>query len=172
MPHLALHVLGVGSCFDHPGCMRGPQATPVDPGQAEFARGRLALCFPAFSDAQPTVTEMLMVQEIIGRCDVHFLLPRTCMEYARKHKKDGLVPRSVKALHAAICGADVSTINGLMAQTKQHEPQECWQCKAAAKDIMCKRCGKKSTLIVPHRRSARHRSQRRALVVLEPTSSA
>ncbi len=41
MPHLAVHVLGVGACFDHPGCMRGSQATPVDPGQTEFARGRL-----------------------------------------------------------------------------------------------------------------------------------
>jgi len=41
MPHLALHVFGVGARLDHPGRARRSQATPVDPGQTEFARGRL-----------------------------------------------------------------------------------------------------------------------------------
>src|SRR5579864_2475355 len=41
MPHLALHVLWVGACLDHPGCMRSSQATPVNPGQSELARGWL-----------------------------------------------------------------------------------------------------------------------------------
>jgi len=41
MPHLALHVLWVGACLDHLGCMRSSQATPVNPGQTEFAHGRL-----------------------------------------------------------------------------------------------------------------------------------
>ena len=146
---------GEGKEFHEEACPKAARIRPVPLPNSmrlcgeEDVLEELALCFPAFRDAQPTVTEMLMMQEIIGRCDVYFLLPRTCMEYARKHKKDGLVPRSVKALHAAICGADVSTTNGLMAQTKQHEPQECWQCKAAAKDIMCKRCGKFSVKLLP-----------------------
>ena len=39
--HLALHVFGVCACLYYPGRMRSSQATPVDPGQAELARGRL-----------------------------------------------------------------------------------------------------------------------------------
>jgi hypothetical protein len=102
----------------------------------------LGLCFPAFKlgDAQPTPKEIRLMQEIIAKCDGYRVLPRTAMDYARKHKQGGLVPRSVKKLHEAICGEDTSSTNGLVAQTKEHSVETCGPCRKELAAMPCSRC--------------------------------
>lgn len=109
-------------------------------GEAETVT-ELGLCFPAFKlDATPTPKEIRLMQEVIVKCDGYRLLPRTAMDYARKHKQGGLVPRSVKKLHEAICGEDTSSTNGLVAQTKEHSVETCGLCRKELAAAPCSRC--------------------------------
>ncbi len=104
----------------------------------------LRRCFPAFKAAEPSVKELELMQQVIAKCDESCCFPSECIAYARKHKagkNEGLVPRSVQALWNAVCGENVSTTNGLLQQTKDHKPGECWICKAELKTKACKRCG-------------------------------
>jgi hypothetical protein len=100
----------------------------------------LKKCFPAFKDAMPSDKEMRLMQEIIVRCDAYRVVPSECMKYAAKHKQDApaLIPRSVKALHKAV--TEGSTTNGLIAQTKGHDPKTCGICKKELAALPCARC--------------------------------
>ncbi len=97
-------------------------------------------CFPAFKDAMPSEKEIRLMQEIIVRLDVHRVLASELMRYAVKHKQDApaLIPRSVKALHKAV--TEGSTTNGLIAQTKGHDPKTCGICKKELAALPCARC--------------------------------
>ena len=106
-------------------------------------RGHLRDCFPAFRDAEPSARELEMMLEVVAKCDENCCFPSELMAFARKHKRDGLVPRTVKALHKAVCGEGVSTTNSLLRQHKEHIPADCWICKAELKGRSCERCGKR-----------------------------
>ena len=101
-------------------------------------------CFPALkmSGTKTTDTEMRLMQEIIVQCDSHQVLPRQAMEFARKHKQNApaLIPRSVQGLWDATCGLKVSTTNGLLAQTKEHDPKVCGICMKELQEMPCARC--------------------------------
>lgn len=101
-------------------------------------------CFPALkvSGTKPTDAEMRLMQEIIVQCDSHQVLPRQAMGFARKHKQNtpALIPRSVQGLWDATCGLKVSTTNGLLAQTKEHDPKVCGICVKELQGMPCTRC--------------------------------
>jgi hypothetical protein len=110
-------------------------------------------CFPGFREVDPSVDEVLLMREIIAKCDDFCMYPRTAMEYAKKHKRNpkdaALIPRSIKQLHKAICGKDVSTTNGLLAQTKEHDPRNCGTCLMEIRNKACARCGKTPVVLAP-----------------------
>lgn len=101
----------------------------------------LGECFPAFKNgAKPTREEKRLMADLIARCDDNFVLAKTLMEYARKHKQNapGLIPRSVSGLHKAVF--EGSSTNGLIAQTNEHNPGTCLLCKKELAALPCARC--------------------------------
>lgn len=103
---------------------------------------QLRQCFPVFEQAaKPTPKDIRLMTEIVARLDEYFVLPRQCMEFARKHKQStpGLIPRSPQGLWEAVCGekATANPTNNLAAQTKDHDPAVCGIC---VKELHAKPC--------------------------------
>lgn len=119
----------------------------------EEVLGHMENCWSAYKTDQPTVAEFNLFVEIMRKCDQHSCSPEQAVDFAKTHMPTKLVGglRSVKGLHNAVCGDNVSTTNGLIAQYADHYAAiaDCWMCLKKVKDILCERCGKTSVFLLP-----------------------
>lgn len=104
---------------------------------------RMGDCWSAFKhSAVPNADEFRLFIDILAKCDDNSCYPSEPMAWAQTHilnpKLLGAL-RSVKGLHKAICGADVSSTNGLLAQYKDHckNPKACGICLKKVQGIKC-----------------------------------
>jgi helix-turn-helix protein len=110
-------------------------------------------CWSAYKTETPTGAEFNLFVEVLKKCDDNTCCPHELIDYAKTHMPPKLIGglRSVKGLHNAVCGDNVSTTNGLIAQYKDHFAAiaDCWICLKKVKDILCGRCGKNSVFLLP-----------------------
>jgi hypothetical protein len=109
-------------------------------GEEEVIR-ELRDSFPLFkSTVTPTSDDMRLMAEIIIRADGYCILPSEAVKYAIKHKQNapGLIPRTVKQFHKAVFEGD--SMAGLLAQTKEHDPEKCGLCLKELQSLPCNKC--------------------------------
>ena len=118
-----------------------------EPCTDEVVLDHLRRCFPAYRTAMPSPEDYRLMREVVVTCDEGCCYPSDLVAHAERHNADPrYVPRSVRRLHAAVCGPNVSVTDSLLQRHKRHCAPDCRECRARLKDAKCQRCGKQAAV--------------------------